>query len=351
MLSANQVKELLSKQDIFDILNELGGEPKFHKSVIISKTICHNGSHKGKEKLIYYPDKKIFRCYTECGNFDIFKLVSSVLNLDFINSFKYICNKFNLYSKSDNYEFEYIDNSFFNKFYKESEKIELSILPNYYLKSFYQIYHKSWIKDGISIEAMKKFNIHFSIKNNQIIIPHYDINNNLIGIRARNLNENLVNEGKKYVPIFYKNKILSYPTGANLYGLNINKDNIKKYKTIILVEAEKSVLQSESMFFNKSIAVALSGSSLSSYQVNLIKNLNIENCIIALDKEYKNNDSIEEEFYKNKIYLTIISKLIPYFNISVIWDIDNLLSYKDSPLDKGKEVFEKLLNQKIEINE
>lgn len=45
-----------------------------------------------------------------------------------------------------------------------------------------------------------------------------------------------------------------------------------------------------------------------------------------------------------------ITKLMKhYFNISVIADRDFLLPYKESPIDKGKDVFEKLLTERIFI--
>jgi hypothetical protein len=32
-----------------------------------------------------------------------------------------------------------------------------------------------------------------------------------------------------------------------------------------------------------------------------------------------------------------------------IWDMDNLLGYKDSPYDKGKKVFEELYKNRIRV--
>ena len=54
------------------------------------------------------------------------------------------------------------------------------------------------------------------------------------------------------------------------------------------------------------------------------------NVTFALDKEV----DIRQD--KN------IQKLKQYVNIDYLFDKDNLLGEKDSPVDKGKEVFEKL---------
>ena len=37
-----------------------------------------------------------------------------------------------------------------------------------------------------------------------------------------------------------------------------------------------------------------------------------------------------------------IQKLKQYVNVDYLWDKDNLLGEKDSPVDKGKEVFKRL---------
>ena len=51
-----------------------------------------------------------------------------------------------------------------------------------------------------------------------------------------------------------------------MYGLNVNKDNIKKYKYAIVFEGEKSVLKMGS-WYEDSTAVAMNGSNFSEYQL------------------------------------------------------------------------------------
>lgn len=81
---------------------------------------------------------------------------------------------------------------------------EIKLLDKKILDSYYDYYHKSWIEDNISPKTMKKFNIKYSVLDNQIIIPHYDLKGNLVGVRARNLNQELVNSGKNICPCFTK---------------------------------------------------------------------------------------------------------------------------------------------------
>ena len=77
MLSYNkdELKESLTVDQIFNFLEEYGGEPEYTSFGIISRTICHNLPQEGSRKLYYYDNTKLFKCYTGCDStFDIFEL-------------------------------------------------------------------------------------------------------------------------------------------------------------------------------------------------------------------------------------------------------------------------------------
>lgn len=347
-MDASKVKDMLGEHDLISLLESLGAEPVKRGQNIECRTICHGGH---KHKLIYFGEYKSFKCYTDsCGNMDIFGLIGKVMDLNFYESFKYICLKFGIdYYQTGFPEVDAVDMSFFEKFKRQTEEISFKILSSSILNSYWDLFHRLWIDDGISIRSMRKFNIKFSISDNQIIIPHYDIDGNLIGVRGRNLHQWLVDEGKKYMPVYWKKEVLKHPTGAALYGLNFTRSDIEKYKTVILFESEKSVLQLDTMLPEQSIGVCLSGSSMTVHQLEILKQLDIDEVIIALDKEYEEVGSQEEKFYIEKVNSVFINKLIPYFKTSVIWDREGLLELKDSPTDKGLEVFQKLLEQRIRV--
>ena len=133
------------------------------------------------------------------------------------------------------------------------------------MNTFSEYYTPEWLYEGISIQSMKQFNILYSINQNKIIIPHYNIDNLLIGIRGRALNDEDIAIGK-YMPVEIEGIIYSHPLGYNLYGLNLNKDNIRKKKMAIVFESEKSVLLYETLFGRENnIAVAVCGSNFSNY--------------------------------------------------------------------------------------
>ena len=120
-----------------------------------------------------------------------------------------------------------------------------------------------------------------------IVIPHRNIDGKLIGVRERTLIKENEIYGK-YRPAFLNHKLYNHPLGYNLYNLNNSKNNIAKIKKAIIFEGEKSCLLYASYFgIENDLSVAVCGSNLTSYQVDLLKNLEVKEIIIAFDKQFK----------------------------------------------------------------
>lgn len=360
---SERLKNSLTIENIEKILNKLNAQPIVKGDIILSRTICHDGD---SHKLYYYDNTKLFKCYTQCNedSFDIYELLIKVyavkgikitLNnaINKISSFiGYNFNNKNNFTLALNKE-NLIDNQKYlldieNKI---EEEYNFKIYDNSILKNLKRVIVKEWIKEGISEEAQFKYEIRFYPVTGQIVIPHYDINNNLIGIRGRYLDEKNCELYGKYRPIFMSNTLYSHPLSFSLYGINFNSLAIFKAKKAIIFESEKSVLMYHTYFGEKNnISVACCGSNISKQQIKLLLNLKVNEIIIAFDRQFK--EIGDEENYKY-IYnlLKISEKIINYCSVSVIYDKNNLLDYKDSPIDKGKEKFLKLFNERIEITQ
>ena len=129
----------------------------------------------------------------------------------------------------------------------------------------------------------------------------------------------------------------------------INKEKIKKCKKCMIVEAEKSVMQNHSYFGKDDFSLGICGSNLTQTQKKiLLKDLGVEEIILGLDKEFHDAESWEASIYRNKL-LKKIASLIPYCKVTILWDFDGLLGFKDSPTDRGKDVLLQLLDKKVEI--
>ena len=348
-----EVKELLELEDIFNLLEFLGAEPQMYGSYIVAKTICHNGD---THKLYYYENTALCKCYTgPCGTFDIFELIQKVQDLNLNKAIYFVVNFFNLQSQlaETDEDFSIEDWKIFSQASKlgeiktKNDKIILPQIPNY-IEHYPQPRLLNWEKEGILYDVCKFMNIHYNPVNGSILIPHCDDTGKLVGIRQRTL----VKEDEvygKYKPARLQGTLCNHPLAFNLYGLDIAKNNIRDLRTAIVVESEKSVLQYISYFGTKSdICVAVCGSSLSRYQFNLLLDCGIKELVIGFDKDFEDFDG--EEFHKvEQKLLKLYDKYRPYVNISFLFDNkkDNVLGYKDSPLDKGKDVFLHLWRNRV----
>lgn len=347
MIDYNKIIEKVNTEKIKLMLDSFKIDYIEKENCLIMPTICHHSNEdEASKKLYYYKNNKLFYCYTECGAMSIFKFLEH-------------------YYKSHNIDYDWYEDvlkvienctvndknfSFFIPVEKKAEKYrknKIKALPQYsksLIDIFQKVYPIEWLNDGISKEAMDKFNIRYSISQNKIIIPHYDVNNNLIGIRGRALDDWEIENIGKYSPVKIENTFYSHPLSLNLYGLNFNKDSIKRNKYCIIYEAEKSVLQAEN-FQRENCGVAVCGSNLNKYALSiLLKECYPKEIIIAFDKEEKEG----EYKYFNKLY-NLCSKYKNLCDFSFIYDKEDLLPSKASPTDKGEEIFEKLLKNRVKV--
>lgn len=360
-----EIKDALSTEDIFDILNEWGGEPEFTDFGIISATICHNPIGEGSRKLYYYENSKLFICYTggcEEGRFDIFELTRKIMDIqnhqdyDLNMAVRFIALKFGISGTivDDEGEAQLKDWEIFDKYVRIQDietKTQTIILKEYdkdILTRFnYTVKIKPWLEEDISQEVLNSAGIGYYPGNTQITIPHYDINNRLIGIRGRTLSQEDAEKYGKYRPLFINQISYAHPLGMNLYNLNNSKDNISKLGKVIIFESEKSALKYQSYFGTENdISVACCGSNISSYQMQLLLNLGAKEIIIAFDKQFTDLNSEECNQWKKKL-LKIYDKYKNEVLVSFMWDKFNLLDYKSSPIDEGVEKFLYLYNKRI----
>ena len=118
-------------------------------------------------------------------------------------------------------------------------------------------------------------------------------------------------------------------------------------KKAIIFESEKSCLKYASYFgWENNLSVAVCGSNLSINQMQLLLNDNVEEIIIAFDKQFQNNNTDESKQWEKKL-IGIYKKYKNDTLISFLWDKWGLLGYKDSPIDCGKDNFLYLFKNRI----
>lgn len=365
MIDREELLELITTEDIIDIMDNLGSEyVKDEGDHIIFDSICHGSSSK---KLWYYKDSKFLQCYSCCGSMSLYDLVMSTLNIPFKEAFQYVA-KFKgidihgikpkgIIKK----EKENTDLRFLRLHRKKVEKRKI-ILPTYsenVLNVFDDYMPSTWYGEGISMTIATYFEIKIYINQQKAILPHRDINGKLVGIRSRNFNQWQIDNGMKYMPIKIQGLTYKYPMNFNLYGLYQNKANIKRFKKVVIFESEKSVLLYGSIYGQENnIAVATCGMTFSLYQRDLLLSLGITEIIIAYDMQYELDKVNKQDKKKWEEYCGYFKRLIKvskmvmdYCNISVISCWDDRLNYKDSPIDKGRKIFEQLYKDRFLVTD
>ena len=361
----DKIKESLTIEQVFDFCAEMGGEPRMEAGgdIFVMRTICHNHPGEGSRKCYYYNNTHLFRCFTNCGSMDIFQLYINIqkvagYSVELPQAVAYIASYFGFAADYQNFsdegkileDWKILEN--YDKIeavVNKEKQVEMKFYDDKILSYYPFIRYKNWEQEGINPDIMKKRGIRFDPATEAMLIPHYDINNNLVGIRSRTI----VKEDEiygKYRPSVLNGKMYNHPLGFNLYNLNWSKNNILLMKKAIVFEGEKSCLKYASFFGEENdISVAVCGSSLIQYQVDLLLSLGVTELVIAFDKQWQEKG--DDEFKKWTAKLTEINK--KYSSkvlVTFVFDKDGTnLEYKMSPIDAGPDIFMKLFKERIKI--
>lgn len=157
--------------------------------------------------------------------------------------------------------------------------------------------------------------------------PIHDIDGNIVNIGGRILDPEWKEKGmRKYT------YLSGWGEMGVIYGLYENMKYILEKKEIILFEGCKSVLIADSWGIHNT--GALLTSHLNPVQMKLLAKLGVR-VVFALDKEV----NIKKDHN--------INKLKQYVNVEYVWDKDNLLEEKDSPVDKGVNVYDSVYEHRL----
>lgn len=213
----------------------------------------------------------------------------------------------------------------------EQNKVSRTILPSDYMDKFSDEIPQLWLDEGISERVMKKYEIRVDHRANRIVYPVYDNDFNLIGCKGRTL-----------FPEYKELKIAKYMNYEKLIntdffmGMKQNKNTILLDKKVIIFEGIKSVMKEDD--WQEYHALAAETSCLNDAQVKILIEMGLTDITIAFDKG---------------ICLDKIKKctetLRRFTNVYAIVDKHNLLDDKEAPVDKGKDVWERLYSERIKI--
>ena len=214
----------------------------------------------------------------------------------------------------------------------KNREIKLKTYNESVLDKYEQIGNLRFLRDGISLETQKFFDIRFSVEDNAIILPLHNEMGDLIGAKARINDEPQEGESKYYYP-------LPTQVSQTLYGYSKNYSYLYG-NDVIVVESEKSVAQGYT--FGVRNIVALGSSAVSEKQSKMLLQLQPKRIILAFDEGLA-----FEQVQRNA---DMIKSFCSMFEVEIwYWDADQDLDInpKSSPTDMGKEKFEEIMQDQL----
>lgn len=193
---------------------------------------------------------------------------------------------------------------------------------------------EEWIEEGIPRDMLDKYEVRFDRKSNRIVYPVYDSNGNFINVKGRTKYKNWKQlKIPKYIN-YFKVGGMDY-----LQGLHLNKEYIHQAGEVIIFEGVKSCMKAESFGYHN--VVSAETAALTLEQIELILTLRC-NVVIAFDKDKRLSDYLNKD-------MKMLSRFV---NLYYIEDRNGLLGAKEdknSPVDKGKEVWDTLYQSRREV--
>ena len=336
-MNKNEIKNyLLNNPDkIEDILNYIGCH---HVKIIKNKRV---------QSALPYPHDNITSVQIKLNDYlgavihtdnrfekysvkDIFTVIQFIKNYTLNESINLVCKICNIqYSsyKNSNKSLAYDFLKYYIKSIKKEEIfIEDDILPESFIERFVRIECLQYSIDGVNEQTQEKFQVCYDVLDNRIVFPIRNDKGQLLSFKGRTC---CPNYKENDIPKF----ISYYPCNNNnyLFGLYENKEIINKSKEIYICEAEKGVMQADSMEINNIVSV--NKKIISDMQVK--KLLRLGKPIVLM---FDNDVSLEEIFVECRKFKGLL-------DIYYIKDVLNLLEEKDSPLDKNSDVFNKLIKE------
>ena len=380
MVRTEDLLKQVTTDIVIDIMKENGSDlygtttdGRTKQKCLWFRTICHGGD---SHKLCYFTETKDFYCYTSCGRMKFWELIKRIRNATDKTFYEkvvlYIAKKVGSPTQESRIGFSNPDedrqlrsvlNEMLNyiptkRLYKKETDYKIT---NFYddtlLKYFeHDVFYESWLDEGISPESMRKYEICWYEDQEYIIIPHRDIKGRLVGIRRRSFNPR--DKNNKYMPLIIEGKMYDHPLSLNVYGLYYNKEAIKKSGIAVIMEGEKSVLKGDTYFGKDNNIVATCGFNVSEWQLDALIKAGAETIVLGFDKDfddrlvydYEQDSSLWKEYQRYKERIKILAQRIASrCKVFVIEDKEGLLGPKDSPVDKGKEVYQYLFDHKKKI--
>lgn len=211
---------------------------------------------------------------------------------------------------------------------------ELKVYDDNILDKYVPCGNERFLRDYISLEAQRHFEVGYDIESQSITIPIRNEAGNLVGVKCR---RNCDDSEQKY---WYD---VPCQMSQLLYGYCQNYEYLESADIIYVFESEKSVMAAHS--YDVKNTVALGSGSISRKQVQLLLSLNPKKIVLLHDNLYS-LEAIMRNVEMIKGYLKFKEVEIGY------WDyFGKGYEGKVSPTDLGRDKFLYILDNEIKYIE
>ena len=294
--------------------------------------------HKGDDtpSLCIYPDTNKWYCFGCHKGGNIFNWISLFDHIKFPDAVNKVAEltgtELTEHVESTSVAFYQQYNSLNEKQCVHMDRPELDWQHDYIDKYIDEL-PEEWLKEGLTEEAMRKYNIRIDPVSNRIVYPVLDSDGRFIGVKGRTRFEAYkMLKLQKYMN-FNKIGALDY-----FQGWQQALPQIISGKSVIIFEGIKSCIKAWGWGIHNTVAAETS--KLSDGQINLLIKTGLSEVIIAFDSD---------QDFKSISTDAKIKALKMMTKVSVIRDSQHMLAEKDAPVDKGEEVFLKLLAKRCVI--
>ena len=205
------------------------------------------------------------------------------------------------------------------------------VLPEDIMKQYYPfdkpLPFKGWIDEGISYKTQVFYGVGFDLESKRVVFPLRNRFGQIVGVKGRIMRTEDDPE-RKYLYLYPCNN--SY----ELFNFHNAHPYILMEKRVYIFEAEKSCMKAFDWGLYNTVAIG--ASDISEIQADMIKKLGLDiEIVLCYDK-----DKTPQEIKK-------YAQVFKGRKVYGMFDVDNLLQDKDAPVDKGFEVWDKLVKNNI----
>ncbi|SDX93778.1 hypothetical protein [Thermoactinomyces sp. DSM 45892] len=200
-----------------------------------------------------------------------------------------------------------------------------SILNQYYFQDS-PLPFQGWIEEGISYETQLSYEIGFDLETKRITIPIRNQSGQLVGVKGRIMKDE--EDDRKYLyPYKCKNSL-------ELFNYHRALEHILESGRVYVFEAEKSPMKACSHGIYNTVGIG--GSELSLEQARLLQSLGKDIQIILCYDQGKSAKDIKNQAMKLQDH-----------QVFGMFDTQNLLHQKNSPIDQGIDIWNRLVQNDI----